>query len=211
MRVLLTLAAAFALFAAGFILPPSASAADTVSQDEAKYKESMALCLAEKPDDGTLYCVAAAMDAALLYEAKCDAKDYAVCLLYADSMVNTNVTRGDFNPIGVMLEEGCSARHSHSCSYLGSLFARGWRGKSIFDDGPGLEIDFKNSLYFYDRGCTLGSAMGCYGLGVLNMNGEGMPQNLEEALRLFTLTCDAGYGDAACANRDAVKKALAAN
>jgi TPR repeat protein len=209
MRILLFFVAVLALFTSDLIHPSGASAADTVSQDETKFKESMALCRAEKRDDGTLYCVQAALDAGILYEAKCEAKDYAACLLYAESMVNTNVTRGDFVPIGVMLEESCNARHSHSCSYLGSLFARGWHGKSIFDEGQGLEIDFKNSFYFYDKGCTLGSAMGCYGLGLLHMNAEGVPQNLEEALNMFTITCDAGYGEDACTNRDAVKQMLA--
>jgi TPR repeat protein len=205
-KTAIALAAAFVLSILPIASP--ANAAQSSSDDEAALQKSTEQCLLEKPEDGTAYCLQASVEAALLYADKCEAKDYDACVLYADNMATTNETRGDFTQIGVMLEDGCNALHAQSCSALGSVFATGWRGKSVMDLGPGLEKDFKNALFFSGKGCTLGNALACSDMGVLHYNGDGVEKNLSEAVRYFTKACEIRQGLDACSYRDLVAKEL---
>jgi TPR repeat protein len=204
MRPLFAFVAATALLFGAVDSPAWAVAGGAPSEDEASLQQSTEQCLLEKPDDGTVYCMQAAIEAALLYADKCEAKDFDTCVKYADNQMTTNETRGDFTPIGVILEDGCNALHAESCAALGSVFTSGWRGNSVLDLAPGLEIDFKNARFFADKGCTLGSVLGCALMGVMSHNGDGAEQNLDEARRFFAKACEMGDDDS-CAYGEMLK------
>jgi uncharacterized protein len=190
-----------------------ALAADTEATAEAAAEadlaERMKLCETEqKEGGGTLYCVAAALAAGILYEESCDAGNVVHCTKYAFNMIETDSTSGDFQPIGERLEKGCNGRVAIACTELSLHFRNGWRGKSIFASGSGLQADPKQAMEFAYRGCDLESATACHYMGVHAYTGLGMEKNAKDAVIYFSRACDFGGEADVCATRDAIKAEL---
>jgi TPR repeat protein len=185
-----------------------AFSADTVADKEADLASETQRCQAEKPDDGTLYCVSAALAAGLLYEESCDAGALADCHKYATNMIETGITDGDFQDIGSLFEKACNGGFADSCTQLSYHFRSGWHPKSVLSSGTGLAQDMALAVNFARRGCNLGSATACHYMGVHAYNGLGMEKDLKAALGYFNTVCDAGGGADVCANRDAIKSEL---
>ena len=186
-----------------------AFADETEAAAEADLAERMTLCTKEQAEGGnTLYCAAAALAAGILYEESCDAGNVVHCTKYAFNMIETDSTRGDFQPIGERLEKGCNGRVAIACTELSLHFRNGWRGKSIFASGSGLEANPKQAMEFAYRGCDLESATACHYMGVHAYTGLGMDKNVKDALIYFNRACDFGGEADVCASRDAIKAEL---
>ena len=186
-----------------------ALSADDIADKEADLANRMKLCETEQREGGdTLHCVAASLAAGILYEESCDAGNVVHCTKYAFNMIETDSTSGDFQGIGQRLEKGCNGRVAIACTELSLHFRNGWRGKSIFASGSGLEADPKNAMEFAYRGCDLESALACQYMWVHAYNGLGMEKNVADALIYFNRACDFGGEADVCATRDAIKAEL---
>jgi uncharacterized protein len=200
---------AFAALSLCLSLSNPAFADETEAAAEADLAERMKLCETEQKDGGsTLYCVAAALAAGILYEESCDAGNVVHCTKYAFNMIETDITSGDFQRIGERLEKGCNGRVAIACTELSLHFRNGWRGKSIFASGSGLAADPKNAMEFAYRGCDLESATACHYMGVHAYTGLGMEKNAKDAVIYFSRACDFGGEADVCATRDAIKAEL---
>ena len=207
-----TILTIYAVLGLSLSLPIPALAADTEAAEaagETDLAERMKLCETEQKDGGgTLYCAAAALAAGILYEESCDAGNVVHCTKYAFNMIETDITSGDFQRIGERLERGCNGRVAIACTELSLHFRNGWRGKSIFASGSGLEADPKLAMEFAYRGCDLESATACHYMGVHAYTGLGMNKNVADALIYFNRACDFGSEADVCATRDAIKAEL---
>jgi TPR repeat protein len=174
--------------------------------NEAELTKTMELCATEKADDGTLYCLQGALNAGILYEESCDKGNFENCHKYAVNMLETHITKGDFQDIGVLFEKACNGGFAESCTKLSFYFREGWRGASIFDPGTGLEPDLKLAVDFAKRGCTLGSTLACYYAGVHAYNGLGMDADVKAAIGYFDRVCAPNSSEAVCAQLDDLRK-----
>jgi TPR repeat protein len=185
-----------------------ALSADTVADKETELAKETERCLAEKPEDGTLFCASAALAAGILYEDSCNAGALADCHKYAINMIETDITDGDFQAIGQLFEKGCNGGFAESCTQLSYHFRSGWTARSEIATGLGLAKDPTLARMFAQSGCDLGSATACHYMGVHAYNGLGMAKDVKAALGYFNNVCEA-VGDAdICANRDAIKAEL---
>ena len=182
--------------------------ADTVADKEAELAEETELCLAEKPEDGTLFCASAALAAGLLYEESCYAGALADCHKYAVSMIETDITDGDFQTIGQLFEKACNGGFAESCTQLSYHFRSGWTAKSEAATGLGLARDPTLARMFAQMGCDLGSATACHYMGVHAYNGVGMTKDVKAALGYLNKVCEAGGDKDICSTRDAIKAEL---
>ena len=203
-----TILTIFAALSLSLSLANPVFADETEAAAEADLAERMKLCETEQKDGGTLYCAAASLAAGILYEESCDAGDVVHCTKYAFNMIETDSTRGDFQPIGQRLEKGCNGRVAIACTELSLHFRNGWRGKSIFASGSGLEADPKHAMEFAYRGCDLESALACQYMGVHAYTGLGMDKNVADALIYFNRACDFGGEADVCSTRDGIKAEL---
>jgi hypothetical protein len=64
-----------------------------------------------------------------------------------------------------------------------------------FDDGARAvkAYDYKNAKTSFERSCEGGSAEGCYGLGLLYYNGQGVRKDFVKARALFRKARERGY------------------
>jgi TPR repeat protein len=62
--------------------------------------------------------------------------------------------------------------------------------------GVGVTQDFEEAANLYRRACNRRHAEGCYSLGVLYQNGEGVPRQPALAASLFRRACRLGYEEA---------------
>lgn len=64
-----------------------------------------------------------------------------------------------------------------------------------FDDGAGAvkAHDYKSAKRSFERSCEGGSAEGCYSLGLLYYNGQGVKQDYGKARKLFRKARERGY------------------
>lgn len=62
----------------------------------------------------------------------------------------------------------------------------------LYEQGKGVRQDYAKAAEYYKKGCDLGYALPCEGLGDLYMKGKGVPRNRSSAKRLFGKACDLG-------------------
>ena len=60
-------------------------------------------------------------------------------------------------------------------------------GKEAYDKG-----DYHKAAELLKKACDSGAALGCYNLGVLYDNGQGVKQNYHKAAELYQKACDGG-------------------
>ncbi|WP_415752162.1 tetratricopeptide repeat protein [Helicobacter pylori] len=58
------------------------------------------------------------------------------------------------------------------------------RGKESYD-----KQDFTQAKKYFKKACDLKEGMGCYNLGVLYQNGEGVEKNLKKAAQYYKKAC----------------------
>ena len=61
---------------------------------------------------------------------------------------------------------------------------------------PALPRNYERALELFWKSAALGDAAATHNLGACHKNGKGVPQNYQEALRLYTLAWEQGCGDA---------------
>ena len=67
-------------------------------------------------------------------------------------------------------------------------------GKEAYDKG-----DYQKAAELYQKACDSGVAGGCYNLGLLYDEGQGVNQDYQKAAQLFQKACDGG-GALGCSN-----------
>ncbi len=78
----------------------------------------------------------------------------------------------------------------------------------MFDEGDkDISIDDYKAVKYYRKACRLGSAKGCYFLGMMYGNGEGVNKDLNEALVYLDKGCSKGVSEA-CNNANTVRNIL---
>ena len=55
-----------------------------------------------------------------------------------------------------------------------------------------MKQDYGEAYYFYSEACIMRDAWGCYNIGVLYYNGEGVKQDYKKAMEYFGIACDLG-------------------
>ncbi len=114
------------------------------------------------------------------------------------------------------LDKQCKDGDSFSCTAL---------GEGYLSDTEGFSKDYKKAKFYFEKVCKKGNEQekaypeACGNLGMLYYKGGyGVPQDLQKALKLFTLACDKGavtvcqnlgamYSDGKGVPRDVVKGA----
>jgi len=78
----------------------------------------------------------------------------------------------------------CVLGEARACYWFASIFQRG------------TKPDHQKAITFFEYGCRLGDARGCYLEGRGYVRGEGVPRDLRKAARLFRAACDGDAPDA---------------
>ena len=60
-------------------------------------------------------------------------------------------------------------------------------GDEAYDKG-----DYQKAAELYQKACDSGETMGCFTLGFLYLNGQGVKQNYQKATELLKKACDSG-------------------
>ena len=60
-------------------------------------------------------------------------------------------------------------------------------GNEAYDKG-----DYQKAAQLYQKACDSGEAGGCFGLGLLYKNGQGVNQDYQKAAQLYQKACDSG-------------------
>ena len=55
--------------------------------------------------------------------------------------------------------------------------------------------DYQKAAQLYQKACDGGDAGGCYNLGVLYADGQGVNQDYQKAAQLYQKTCDSGNAE----------------
>jgi hypothetical protein len=76
---------------------------------------------------------------------------------------------------------------------------------STVDDRTKAFKDYKNAQKLFTKACDGGDAVGCYNLGLMYFNGQGVKQSKSLALKYFAVSCDMKYENA-CYNYTVLKK-----
>ncbi|MGC4067901.1 MAG: tetratricopeptide repeat protein [Polyangiaceae bacterium] len=84
-------------------------------------------------------------------------------------------------------EKQCASNDAESCATAGYFYQL---GKGGLDRSP------ERSFELASKGCSLGSALGCYNRALLLDSGEGVAKNRGEALNDFDAACRHGIGEA---------------
>lgn len=60
---------------------------------------------------------------------------------------------------------------------------------------PHKKQDYLKAMKFYTKSCDGGDTEGCYNLGIMYLNGQGVKQSNSKARELFGKACDGGHID----------------
>lgn len=125
------------------------------------------------------------------------------CLIAGDLIAPSNPTEGK------RLWAAAAAAHSEGCAkatppsppttrkYQGTTYAEHCTAMGhITRTGKGVAQDPRGAAAFYERGCELGSARGCFGSGLVARDGLGVPKDPVKARTRFDKACSDGIHDA---------------
>ena len=73
------------------------------------------------------------------------------------------------------LQNECTKKREMACVTLGNLY----------ENGKGVEQDYKKANELYMASCNSGIGIGCYSAGNLYENGKGIRQDITKANELF--------------------------
>lgn len=91
------------------------------------------------------------------------------------------------------LNPGCEGRDADACFELALDYAGGLNG---------LGEDAGKAMSLYQKACDGGLMVGCYFLGDMYENGEGVTKDSAKAAALYQQACEGGYRNSACMDAD---------
>lgn len=179
------------------------------------------------------------------YKRSCDHGYELGCMAQAEVMMNDARTQTEWAFIADQLDRGCTYGQMDKCGYLASLYHQGKGVKRSLPLAKALyqstcangvaaschalgtlfldmkPANFKKAAETFFAACEGGYSPSCTRYGALVLNGDGVPQNIEFALRYMNKGCTSGdlegclvlaeaYAEGRGVQRDAVQaKALA--
>ena len=94
----------------------------------------------------------------------------------------------------------CAAGDAEGCAGFAAFYRGvGWNWSRAGRFSVRADQLFANAAAQLTPRCENGEARACFDLGMQNLDGQGMPQNLDKAVALLQKACDAQQGDA-CAH-----------
>jgi TPR repeat protein len=101
--------------------------------------------------------------------------------------------------------KACDAGSAEGCNDLGVMYESGRGvgfnrndadcGRFSNIDQCGFAKDYPQAITLYSKACNAGIADGCWNLGRMYLNGNGVAEDYSQALTLYTRACVAGSAD----------------
>lgn len=122
-----------------------------------------------------------------LYQKACDAKYADGCNHLAERYhLGNGVDRDDKRWADLYTQSCTQLANPSACVSVGVIYEQGWLGDKAPDKANG----------WYERGCALDDARGCYFQGMNLVLGIGITADVGKGAQLYQHACDLGEGDA---------------
>jgi TPR repeat protein len=125
--------------------------------------------------------------AARYYTRSCELGLDEACFLLGAMAKNGDGILADQSAAAKLFAKACDLNWLDACTEMAIMTKSGMGG---------LAPDTARAMQFYTKSCSGDgnkSSAGCYNLGVLTAQGDGVPQDFGRAAALFTYACDTSY------------------
>ena len=142
--------------------------------------------------------------AAELFEKSCNEGDFIGCeslkqLFDTDGQLKSEGVfaeeKGNYKQAAQLYRKSCNTGDMKSCSNLGTLLLLG---------SGEITKDKEQAREFLAKACDNRNGEGCFTLGVMYFNGDGVEKNRPHAKELFRISCESGAADGCAGHKMAI-------
>jgi hypothetical protein len=153
----------------------------------------------------TLFSQKRYLEATPLFDQACAGGNGKACDNLGSMYGNGKGVAHDDSKAVTFYSKACDAGSAEGCNDLGVMYESGRGvgfnrndadcGRFSNIDQCGFAKDYPQAITLYSKACNAGIADGCWNLGRLYLNGNGVAEDYSQALTLYTRACVAGSAD----------------